>query len=976
MSLSLRKYLGMLRCTWIWMLLFLSFPTLAQEVKTPSTDQRDEVRLIPEEELPPQPKVIYGEDDRVDWYQIDSPTVRAWASATCALMSPTRLSNNGNGTYTVFTSPWRVNGLPACADEPFGNQPTAAFCTGFLVGNDLIATAGHCFDSSDLGVTYFVFGFVMLDANTPTTVVLESQVYRGVEIVARQYNSQYDYTLVRTDRPVTAPGATPLRIRRDGIIANGAPVGVIGYPAGLPLKAAFGSNTYVRDNSPDGYFVANTDTYGGNSGSPVLDPNTGRVEGILVRGENDYVISGSCFRSYRVSNTGGSGEEISKSTTFAAYVPSLLDSQGKITLDRAGYPCQGEARVRLEDSDLAALEEVIVHLYTDAGDSEFLTLTSTAEHIGMFEGNLLLRPEAPQENNGILSTAEGIAIYAVYEDADDGTGQPRTDIAQANVDCTPPTVEAVEVRHAGTTQALIRWEAAGSATSTVRYGETCGSTVSESNGVLLDGVYYAVLNGLTPGQTYYFSIAAQDIAGNQIMDDNDGSCYTFRTATNIDYLTKQYATDRDLSYYSIVLIPSDTASGYTACITPVTAFPTNPVGGTVLALGDDASLPIPLPTGLSLPFFNEQFSTVYVSSNGNLTFLGEDTSYVADLATHFNRPRLSALFADLNPSAGGTISYRILSDRLAITYQNVPEYPNNGSNSFQIELFYTGMLRITFLGTSTTGGITGLSRGLGYPLDYVASNWRAYPSCNTTDSDGDGLSDVDEMNIYHTDYNNPDTDGDGLPDGWEVQYNLNPLSSLDIHGAAGDPDFDNLTNAQEYALGTNPRAADSDGDGLPDGWEYRFDLNPLDASGENGGDGDVDGDGVTNAEEFSLGTHPRRADSDRDGVSDGQELLSGTDPTGAREPHAADINHDFRLSLSELLRVIQLYNSSVYHCAPGTEDGYAPGEGPTGCIEHSSDYQSPLFRIDITELLRTIQLYNAGGYRRNIFTEDTFEPLA
>ena len=42
------------------------------------------------------------------------------------------------------------------------------------------------------------------------------------------------------------------------------------------------------------YFVANTDTFGGNSGSGVFDLSTLQQVGILVRGETDYVASGSC----------------------------------------------------------------------------------------------------------------------------------------------------------------------------------------------------------------------------------------------------------------------------------------------------------------------------------------------------------------------------------------------------------------------------------------------------------------------------------------------------------------------------------------------------------------------------------------------------------------------------------------------------------------------------------------------------------
>ena len=45
------------------------------------------------------------------------------------------------------------------------------------------------------------------------------------------------------------------------------------------------------------------------------------------------------------------------------------------------------------------------------------------------------------------------------------------------------------------------------------------------------------------------------------------------------------------------------------------------------------------------------------------------------------------------------------------------------------------------------------------------------------DEDGDGISDFDELNIYHTDPNNTDTDGDGILDGVEIMGGLNPLDS-------------------------------------------------------------------------------------------------------------------------------------------------------------------------------------------------------
>lgn len=79
--------------------------------------------------------------------------------------------------------------------------------------------------------------------------------------------------------------------------------------------------------------------------------------------------------------------------------------------------------------------------------------------------------------------------------------------------------------------------------------------------------------------------------------------------------------------------------------------------------------------------------------------------------------------------------------------------------------------------------------------------------------------------------------------------------------------------------------------------------------------------------------------------------------------HTADQNGDKQIDLSELLRVGQLYRSGSFHCQVGTEDGYAPGVGGVStCAVHASDYNPEDWRISLSELLRLIQFHNAGGY--------------
>ena len=77
--------------------------------------------------------------------------------------------------------------------------------------------------------------------------------------------------------------------------------------------------------------------------------------------------------------------------------------------------------------------------------------------------------------------------------------------------------------------------------------------------------------------------------------------------------------------------------------------------------------------------------------------------------------RISALFDDLSIPNGGTISWKEMADRVAVTWLNVPEYSSVGSNTFQIEMFYDGQIHITWSGIGSTGSIVGLSEGNGIP---------------------------------------------------------------------------------------------------------------------------------------------------------------------------------------------------------------------------------------------------------------------
>ena len=92
--------------------------------------------------------------------------------------------------------------------------------------------------------------------------------------------------------------------------------------------------------------------------------------------------------------------------------------------------------------------------------------------------------------------------------------------------------------------------------------------------------------------------------------------------------------------------------------------------------------------------------------------------------------------------------------------------------------------------------------------------------------------------------------------------------------------------------------------------------------------------------------------------------------------HSADDNQDSRLSINELLRVVQFYNAGDHHCAIGTEDGFAPGADVHApcCEPHMSDYSPSDGMIELRELLRAVQFFNYMGYHAQCGSEDNFAP--
>jgi len=256
-------------------------------------------------------KVIYGTDTRTDAALSTNKDLRNLAISVAGRLRKSEVSVIG-GLYqlpntTLYSS------MGVCKNERFAAQRVAVECSGFLIAPDVLVTAGHCVeDANDCASNYWVFDFLYT-----TKSLAEDQVFECKEIISQQLNSKNDYAIIRLKKK--ALGRTPLVRRTSGSIALTDPLAVIGHPSGLPLKISDGGK--VRNvNTTKNFFVSELDTYGGNSGSPVINSKTLKVEGILVRGETDYVYNASkgCSVS-KVCATGTCrGEDVQKITALPA----------------------------------------------------------------------------------------------------------------------------------------------------------------------------------------------------------------------------------------------------------------------------------------------------------------------------------------------------------------------------------------------------------------------------------------------------------------------------------------------------------------------------------------------------------------------------------------------------------------------------------------------------------------------------------
>ncbi len=200
-----------------------------------------------------------------------------------------------------------VDKFGMCRKERFSKEISIGECTAFLVSPTKLVTAGHCIKDEKTFCKEHKLVFNYLDS---TTFFSNAFSYRQniLNCKSAKINPLFDIATIELKLATNAPDLSSKLSYSTKLPKS---VFVIGSPLGLPLKMTSSSTVEAYTNDE---IRVETDTFTGNSGSPVFDYASNKVIGVLVAGEIDFTYSktNSCMEVKRCAEFKCSGESVIK----------------------------------------------------------------------------------------------------------------------------------------------------------------------------------------------------------------------------------------------------------------------------------------------------------------------------------------------------------------------------------------------------------------------------------------------------------------------------------------------------------------------------------------------------------------------------------------------------------------------------------------------------------------------------------------
>lgn len=270
--------------------------------------------------------------------------------------------------------------------------------------------------------------------------------------------------------------------------------------------------------------------------------------------------------------------------------------------------------------------------------------------------------------------------------------------------------------------------------------------ISPSDGTLLLNSANAtsfVDNTVTPGTQYYYGVF---VSFAELGTESDFAQAVVNEGLPL-YAAEQFDAlkPNDLSFKQVLYSPTGdiakafessrpteyvTFHDYSATIkSGVQQLPIRRINGISLNLPNDETVTLPdIFIDKPILFFGQLMNRIRLSANGFITpadvvtlhfFQHDDLLDFPSLASHWDVPRISFLFNDLIPAASGDIWVENLPDRLVITFEEIRQFGSSfppPDNTAQVEVFYSGHIRVTYLSLESPAFIAGLSDGRGIPF--------------------------------------------------------------------------------------------------------------------------------------------------------------------------------------------------------------------------------------------------------------------